>query len=184
MLPREGLWELIIWSLQRKCFDLLLNSLNLFFKEMHEDQNGEFICGHWGLKGNHIESTGFKSNIGHRAQRSYLWWQAKRKFYSPSHDSPLFTVKWTMNLTHQTVTRSCYKLQLQCAITRVYALLVINGLRLLFYNAMIWIKRRSKRTSPYRHIETLTVNQRLLYDSNSPFCFSQSRVGLFKAGLR
>ena len=24
---------------------------------MYEDQYGEFICGHWGLKGNHIEST-------------------------------------------------------------------------------------------------------------------------------
>ena len=35
----------------KKCFDLLLNSLNYFFKEMHEDQFGEFICGYRGSKG-------------------------------------------------------------------------------------------------------------------------------------
>ena len=36
---------------KRKIFDLLLNSLNLFFKEMYRDQFGEFVCGYWGLKG-------------------------------------------------------------------------------------------------------------------------------------
>ena len=35
----------------------------------------------------------------HWAQRSYLWWQAKRKFCSRSDESPLFTVESTMNLT-------------------------------------------------------------------------------------
>ena len=45
------LWELINWSLKRKCFDLISNSLNTFFKEMYRDQFGEFICGYWGLKG-------------------------------------------------------------------------------------------------------------------------------------
>ena len=45
------LWELIKWSPKRKYFDLLSNSLNLFFKEMYRDQFGEFACGYWGLKG-------------------------------------------------------------------------------------------------------------------------------------
>ena len=45
------LWELIKWSSKRKCFDLLSNSLNSFFKEIYRDQFGEFICGYWGLKG-------------------------------------------------------------------------------------------------------------------------------------
>ena len=47
--------------------------------------------------------------ISHRAQRSYLCRQAKRKSYIRSHESPLFTVESTMNLTYQTVMRSCYK---------------------------------------------------------------------------
>ena len=45
------LWELLKWSPKRKCFDLLSNSLNSFFKEMYRDQFGEFVCGYWGLKG-------------------------------------------------------------------------------------------------------------------------------------
>ena len=45
------LWELIKWPLKRKCLDLLLNYLNLFLKETHRDQFGEFVCGYWGLKG-------------------------------------------------------------------------------------------------------------------------------------
>ena len=36
---------------KRKCFDLLSNSLNLFFMEMYRDKFGEFVCGYWGLKG-------------------------------------------------------------------------------------------------------------------------------------
>ena len=36
---------------KRKIFDLLSNSLNLFFTEMCGDQSGEFVCGYWGLKG-------------------------------------------------------------------------------------------------------------------------------------
>ena len=43
------LWELMKWSLKRKCFDLLSNSLNLFFKEMYRDQFGELVCGYCGL---------------------------------------------------------------------------------------------------------------------------------------
>ena len=43
------LWELIKWSANRKCFDLLSNSLNSFFKEIYRDQFGEFVCGYWGL---------------------------------------------------------------------------------------------------------------------------------------
>ena len=39
-------------------------------------------------------------HFSNRAQRSYLWWQAKRKFYSRSHDSPLFAVESSMNLTY------------------------------------------------------------------------------------
>ena len=45
------LWELIKWSPKRKCFDLLSNSLNSFFKEIYRDQFGEFVCGYWDLKG-------------------------------------------------------------------------------------------------------------------------------------
>ena len=36
---------------ERKIFDMLSNSLNLFFKEMYGDQSGEFVCGYLGLKG-------------------------------------------------------------------------------------------------------------------------------------
>ena len=36
---------------KRKIFDLLSNSLNLFFKKMYADQSGEFVCGYLGLKG-------------------------------------------------------------------------------------------------------------------------------------
>ena len=36
---------------ERKIFDMLLNSLNLFLKEMYGDQSGEFVCGYYGLKG-------------------------------------------------------------------------------------------------------------------------------------
>ena len=50
-LSRDKFWELIKWSLKRKCLDLLSNSRNLFFKEMYRDQFGEFVCGYWGLKG-------------------------------------------------------------------------------------------------------------------------------------
>ena len=51
-------WESIKWSPKRKCFDLLSNSLNLFFKEMHRDQFGEFAGGYWGLKGYAISVWG------------------------------------------------------------------------------------------------------------------------------
>ena len=44
------LWELIKWSPERKCFNLLSNSLNSFFKEMYRDQFGEFVHVHWSLK--------------------------------------------------------------------------------------------------------------------------------------
>ena len=50
MLPRGMVMRVNKMITKEKCFDLLLNSLNLFFKEMYEDQYGEFICGHWGLK--------------------------------------------------------------------------------------------------------------------------------------
>ena len=36
---------------EKKCLDLLSNSLNSFFKEMYGDQFGELVCGYWGLKG-------------------------------------------------------------------------------------------------------------------------------------
>ena len=36
---------------KRKIFDLLSNSLNLFFKKMYADQSGEFVWGYLGLKG-------------------------------------------------------------------------------------------------------------------------------------
>ena len=48
---KKSLWEFVKWSLKEKCFDLLSNSLNLFFMEMYRDQFGEFVCGYWGLKG-------------------------------------------------------------------------------------------------------------------------------------
>ena len=35
---------------EKNCLDLLLNSLNSFFKEMYGDQFGEFVCGYWDLK--------------------------------------------------------------------------------------------------------------------------------------
>ena len=39
-----------------KCFDLLSNSLNLFFNEMCRDQSGEIACEYWVLKGQNISS--------------------------------------------------------------------------------------------------------------------------------
>ena len=45
------LWELIKWSPKRKCFDLLSNSLDSFFKELYRDHWGEFVWGYWDLKG-------------------------------------------------------------------------------------------------------------------------------------
>ena len=42
-----------LWSPKWNCFDLLSNSLNWFCKEMYVDQSGEFVCGSWGLKGQH-----------------------------------------------------------------------------------------------------------------------------------
>ena len=45
------LWELMKWSLKRKCFDLLSNSLNSLCKEIYRDQFGELVCGFWGFKG-------------------------------------------------------------------------------------------------------------------------------------
>ena len=38
-------------TIKGKYFELLSNSLNSFFKEMYEDQFGEFVCGYFGLKG-------------------------------------------------------------------------------------------------------------------------------------
>ena len=38
-------------SLEGKCFDLLSNSLNVFFIEMYRDQFGKFVCECWGLIG-------------------------------------------------------------------------------------------------------------------------------------
>ena len=40
---KKRLLDLIKWSPQGKCFDLLSNSLNLFFKEMYGDQFGAFV---------------------------------------------------------------------------------------------------------------------------------------------
>ena len=48
---KKKLWELIKWSPKRKCFVLLSNSLNSFFKEIYRDEFGEFVCGYWDLKG-------------------------------------------------------------------------------------------------------------------------------------
>ena len=48
-MSRDKFWELIKWSLKRKCLDLLSNSQNLFFKEMYRDQFGEFVRGYWDL---------------------------------------------------------------------------------------------------------------------------------------
>lgn len=47
--------------------------------------------------------------LNHRAQRIYLLWQVKQKFYSRWHESPLFTVESTINLTYQMVIWSSYK---------------------------------------------------------------------------
>ena len=47
----KRLWELLKWSLKRKCLDLLLNSFNNFLQEMYGDLFGEFVFGYWGLKG-------------------------------------------------------------------------------------------------------------------------------------
>ena len=47
-----------------KCFDLLLNSLNLFFNEMYRDQCGEIACEFFGvLKGQNISSILFSIHL-------------------------------------------------------------------------------------------------------------------------
>ena len=47
-----------------KCFDLLLNSLNLFFNEMYSDQSGEIACEFfWVLKGQNISSILFSIHL-------------------------------------------------------------------------------------------------------------------------
>ena len=47
-----------------KCFDLLLNSLNLFFNEMYRDQSGEIACEFfWVLKGQNISSILFSIHL-------------------------------------------------------------------------------------------------------------------------
>ena len=51
MLPREMIMRVNKMITKEKCFDLLSNSLNYFFKEMYEGQYGEFICRYRGLKG-------------------------------------------------------------------------------------------------------------------------------------
>ena len=52
------------------------------------------------------------SDPKHRAQRSYLWRQLKKKLHCRAHKWPLFTVESVLNLTFQTVKRSnlvkCY----------------------------------------------------------------------------
>ena len=49
---------------KRKCFDLLSDSLNSFFKEMYKDQLGEFVCGYWGLKGSLYQRMGIDVLLG------------------------------------------------------------------------------------------------------------------------
>ena len=46
-----------------KCFDLLSNSLNLFFNEMYIDQSGEIACEYWVLKGQNISSILFSIHL-------------------------------------------------------------------------------------------------------------------------
>ena len=47
-----------------KCFDLLLNSLNLFFNEMYSDQSGEIACEFfWVLKGQNISFILFSIHL-------------------------------------------------------------------------------------------------------------------------
>ena len=58
----KRLRELTKWSPRRKCFDLLSNSLNLFFMEMYEDQFGEFVGGYWGHKGLRAQPTFLSSS--------------------------------------------------------------------------------------------------------------------------
>ena len=62
------LWELIKWSPKRKCFDLLSNSLNLFFKEMYRDQCGEFVCSVWLL----LQDISDKIRLSWMVQRTYF----------------------------------------------------------------------------------------------------------------
>ena len=65
------LWELIKWSPKRKYFDLLSNSLNLFFKEMYRDQFGELGCGYKGLR--HLKCKfQFSNNWGYNQTPLYI----------------------------------------------------------------------------------------------------------------
>ena len=66
------LWELIKWSPKRKCYDLLSNSLNLFFKEMY--RSVWRIC-LWilGLKGlRHLKRKFQFSNWGYNQTPLYI----------------------------------------------------------------------------------------------------------------
>ena len=50
-LSREMVMRINKMINKEKCFDLLSNSLYLFFMEMYRDQFGEFVCGYWGFEG-------------------------------------------------------------------------------------------------------------------------------------
>ena len=43
------LWELMKWSPEKICFDLLTKSSNLYYKIKYGDQSGEFERGYWSL---------------------------------------------------------------------------------------------------------------------------------------
>ena len=66
------LWELIKWSPKRKCYDLLSNSLNLFFKEMYRSVWRIWL---WilGLKGlRHLKCKFQFSNWGYNQTPLYI----------------------------------------------------------------------------------------------------------------
>ena len=56
---------------KEKSFDLLSNSINYFFKEMHRDQFGELVCGYWDLRG---EAKAFLSDARQLEVDFLLFW--------------------------------------------------------------------------------------------------------------
>ena len=52
----------------RKCVHLFLKSLNIFFKEMHEDRSGEFVRGYRSLKDKMITLLINCASVGRRGR--------------------------------------------------------------------------------------------------------------------
>ena len=91
---KKRLWDLIKWSaLARKCFDLLSNSLNYFFKEMYRDQL-EPICV-W------ILELRVKNHQLRRLRiRMFAVWEANLTLHKKDNNKTFPAQNWRKKLLH------------------------------------------------------------------------------------